>query len=230
MSKPATVSDLEGEEVFTCGVDVGTINMCVTFVSNHGKIVIYHGAVTRRTGPKGHEAKMMVLRYPIVEGSMEECPLIAGTIQAYPNGTLVKHMDDYHGFLNLLGQMKELERTVSVVIESQVSMNGMLMPRLDGIIFGWMSAKRIHTEYIGAKGRGGFAAKAMENVDLSNMPLPKLKARGGKTKDEDVKIPSYQFVCHHHPEFYKTILGFEGGIIPKLDDICDSVLYAHIAK
>jgi hypothetical protein len=204
-------------EVFTCGIDVGTVNMCVSFVSNKGRIVVYYGPVLRKPG--SHEAHMVVLRYPAEPDEL---------LCAYPRGTLVKDMSDYHGFVRLLRQMKEFVSCSCVVIESQVAMNCAKMSRLDGILFGYLSGIGIRAEYKGGGCRDGFVGKALVGVDTSEVELPKLKSRRGKAKEDDVKKSSYQYVGHKYPEFYAVMM--DNKSIDKYDDICDSILYANIAS
>jgi hypothetical protein len=218
MLREPTDNRLE-QETFTCGVDIGLVNMCVAFVSNKGRIAVYHGPCIRKPGADGHEAVMNVYRYPA------ESELGAEQISAYKKGTKVKDMNNYHGVLNLFQGMKELGRTISASVEFQ--MNCQTMARLDGIIFGFFNGKGIRADYRNGSDRKRSATDLLVGLDVSSVVLPNLKARAGKSKEEDVKAPSYLFVGSKHPEFYNMVINSSIG---KFDDICDSIVYAHLAK
>lgn len=187
---------------FTCGIDIGMKNMCITFVSDRC-IVVYKGS------------PLLMERLEKINGVEPICE----EIQAFPPRTLKKDIDHRKGFINLMSKMSEFAKTRSTVIEMQLAYNNTEMSRLDGIAFGFLNGRHpsmvvnINASTI----RKGFITKALAGVDVSGVTIP----RGLK----DTKLASCQFVGARYPEFYAIIIS----IVDKHDDICDAVVYACIA-
>jgi hypothetical protein len=178
---------------FTCGIDIGTKNLAISFVSAD-RIICYKGST--------HE----LTRYEI--GQEPEILSMKGKV------------DQNEAFIIILESLEEFKETSSTVIEQQVSMNKSEMTRLDGIAYGGLSLgyKDMKVNLHGSGIRKKFLTTALTSHDTTQIRIP--------SGVKDVKILSCQFVAVFYKDFYNLITQLEG----KIDNICDSIVYAGVAN
>jgi hypothetical protein len=136
----------------------------------------------------------------------------------------MKTPDDLKILYSILSFIPEFYHTKKIVIEEQLPFHNAEMLRIDGAIHGFLTSKYRDSEvkYLKPNSRAAFTKKyllkfpAAENTFL---PLTKIKK---ESKKDPMKI-----IGHEFPDFYSHILSF----VPdkKIDDICDSSLYAFYA-
>lgn len=153
------------ETVYTCGIDIGSVNFAVAFVSLDQKTALcYKGDLTmlvRYGGASG---------YAMAEDSAKT---------------------DYERICDILGQIPEFINTAAVVIELQVVMNRQSMSRLDGIVYGFLKGRypSITVLYNAAGIRAKFISDSLVGVDTSKIEIPKVAA----TKVESLRYTAAKF-------------------------------------
>lgn len=122
-------------------------------------------------------------------------------------------------YLTLLESLPEFCHTVSTVIEMQLASNQSVMSRLDGIAFGFLRGRFPSMSVsLNAPGiRKNFITERID--DGSTVTIPKGYPA--------TKYPSMVYVGTKYPEFYEYIMTHSQ--LSKIDDICDSIVYASIA-
>jgi hypothetical protein len=122
-------------------------------------------------------------------------------------------------FVNILEAIPEFSQTTSVVIELQLAFNRGVMSRLDGIAYGFLKGRfpSMDVSLNASTIRKRFIEEELEGIDTSNYMIP----RGYPA----TKIPSILFVAVSYPPHYDYIRSNND----KIDDICDSIVYAGIA-
>lgn len=200
MMKKISLDCIPDSEWYT-GIDVGQVNLGISFFNGH-KLISY------RATPNGiykydieHETPMMIdFKYDM------------------------QSPDDLKTLYAVLSFIPEFYHTKRIVIEEQLPFHNADMLRIDGAIHGFLSSKYSETDvrYLKPNSRAAFTKKYLSRFpDAENtfLPLTKIKK---EAKKDPMKIIGYEF-----PDFYSHILMF----VPdkKIDDICDSALYAFYA-
>lgn len=126
----------------------------------------------------------------------------------------------YDSLVEILESIKEFSSTISVKIEKQVAFHSSEVLRLDGIVFGFLKSKCPSVEYVSPNKRMSFMKEIMEkNPGCSETQVQKKKYR-------EAKIPGMKITKFFFGEFYDFVEeNVEDG---KLDDICDSLIYAAL--
>lgn len=186
---------------FTCGVDIGTENLAISFLE-----ITYRDESPRIISYKGTLDRVLRLE------ENTETDVIAH------ESTKKRGTQSHEAYANILSAIPEFGQTTCTVIEMQLAYNHSVMSRLDGITFGFL------------KGR-------FPTMDISlNAPTIRKKFISERVGDESVHIPrgypatkqqSMFYVGVKHPSYYAFIQSSEE--IGKIDDICDSIVYASIA-
>lgn len=186
---------------YSCGIDIGTSNFGICFVSS-GEVIGYRGSLEKFT------------RYQV---SKENFQITAETQKKSD-----EIFSEYAIFTELLGLIPEFEKTFRVGIEKQVAFHNAEILRIDGIVFGFLSGRypNIKVEYISPQTRMSESKKIMsEYPECENVKIPKKSFR-------EQKIPGMKITGFFEPVFYKLLM--EEVEDSKIDDLCDSFLYAII--
>ncbi len=177
--------------MYCCGIDIGTKNLGISFVSDK-EIISYRG--------DPHE----MLRYEFDKNiikitSNDKC--------------------EYKSLITLLNTIPEFDNTYKIGIEKQIAFHNAEILRIDGIIYGYLSAKYPNiVEYSSPKSRLNCCNKLLEEYpEGQKVKIPKKSIR-------EQKIPSLKVIGYLYPDFYDFI--FDKVDDEKLDDICDSAIYA----
>jgi hypothetical protein len=186
---------------YTCGVDIGTENLAISFIE-----VSWRSAPPRIISYKGSLSKVLRFERDV------ETTVISQSGKAGPS-------EDYVG---ILCAIPEFSQTVQAVIEMQLAFNHSAMSRLDGVAYGFLRGRfpSMVVSLNAATIRKKFIAEQLGNEDISNYMIP----RGYPA----TKVPSIFFVAVRNPPHYEYILSNRE--IDKIDDICDSIVYASIAR
>jgi hypothetical protein len=201
----ATASD-----EFSCGVDIGEINLAIAFVSPDGRVINYRGAITHAKATSTHpDISPHLTRYEIgVEPSTVVPP---------------KRLPEHACLVQFLQSIVEFNHTKYSAIEMQLASNTAAMSRYDGIIYGWLIGRfpNMLTTLNGSTCRKraveGFFTKA--GLDINGVVIPAV------IKKNESKINSYKFVKTFHPESWEYFQLMQ----LKMDDVCDTLVYAAIA-
>jgi len=134
------------------------------------------------------------------------------------NGKSASHHECYTMLLEVIPEFKD---TISTVIELQLAMNKSDMSRLDGVAYGFLKGRypNMTVNLNASTIRNKFITDSIGSADTSEISLP----RGYPTS----KTQSFLFVGHKFPMHYAYIQQISE--IDKIDDICDSVVYACLA-
>lgn len=184
---------------YSCGIDIGTKNLGFCFVSLNTVI-----------GYRGTSEKM--LRYETGKEILE--------ISAPENENEI--FSEYKQLITILNLIPEFEKTFRIAIEKQISHHNAEILRMDGIIFGFLSGKfpDINIEYFAPQKRISESEKIILTFPDSDIFTPPIKSI------REQKIPSLKITSYFFPDFYSFIL--ENIDDKKLDDLCDSLVYAII--
>jgi hypothetical protein len=187
-----------------CGVDIGTQNLAISFVGvgvSEGCVISYKGTLNE------------VRRF---EEDQETAVLKFGTKSKRPSTN-----DICEVYVSILESIPELDYTVSTVIEMQLAFNRSEMSRLDGIAYGFLKGRfpGMKISINAATIRRKFISDRVSEDEESVVVVP----RGYPA----TKHQSMVFVCTKMSSFYRYITQNED--IDKIDDICDSLVYASIA-
>lgn len=189
---------------YTCGIDIGTKNLCISFTP----------LVTPIT------PETIVISY---KGSLE-------TISRYETGEevsivlqLSKKESSHEAYIKILQAIPEFKDTKVTVIEEQLSMNRGEMARLDGVTYGFLRGTfpQMGVFLHGSGIRRKFIMDSLATKDVSNVVIP----RGYP----DSKELSFYYVGCLYADHYEYIQLFPD-LKSKMDDICDSVVYACFAR
>jgi hypothetical protein len=126
--------------------------------------------------------------------------------------------DMCEAYVAILETIPEFGNTVSAVIEMQLAFNRSEMSRLDGIAYGFLCGRYpdMSISLNSATIRKKFIADRLTDED-EGIVIP--------SGYPAAKRPSMVFVCAKLPSFYRHVMRNED----KIDDICDSLVYASIA-
>jgi hypothetical protein len=190
---------------FTCGIDIGTKNLCISFVP-----IGEPGIPTAVTSYKG--SLESVSRYETDEQGVE-------VIRLSKRDAAVSH----EAYIKILKAIPEFSNTLSTVIEEQLSFNKSNMSRLDGVTYGFLrgSFPQMGVYLHGSTIRQKFITDALAQQDISRVVIPK-----GYPESKEL---SFYYVGCLFQEHYEYIHLFTE-LRDKLDDICDSVVYAGVAR
>lgn len=131
--------------------------------------------------------------------------------------------DEMQGLISILRMIREFKKTKNVRIEKQVSFHNSEILRIEGVIFGFLSSICENVEYVSSGRRMSF----MKEVFQKNPLCEQTELLHVKTKKyREQKIPAMRIVNYFYPDFFAFIL--ETVEDDKLDDICDSLIYALI--
>lgn len=182
--------------MYACGIDVGTQNMAISFLSDKEDIITYLGSLLEMT------------RYELDK----EIQIVKSEAK--------KSDTDYKAMIMILNKIPEFAYTSSVVIELQMSVNCAKMSRIDGIVFGFLCGKfpSMVVNLSSPVVRKKFITERITGTDMSELAL--------KKSIKETKILSFQFVYAKFRKYYD----YMQSVIGKLDDMCDSVVYASIAR
>lgn len=188
--------------------------MAIAFVSHPGlgdrKVVNYRGAVTHAKATANHgEIYPHLTRYEVGVQPISMIPEDRSNDQAC--------------LIQLLMGIPEFQETDQAVIEMQLAANKSSMSRLEGICYGWLQGAHPHilTTLNGSTCRKKAISDFFEKngIDIDTIQIQSV------AKKHESKIPSYKFVKVFHPQSWQFFQ--ENGI--KLDDVCDTLVYAEIA-
>lgn len=206
MSEPAKAEPelLEFDLSFSCGVDIGEKNMAFGFVNRWGRVVHY-----KQIGDTPNYKRTEVDQTDIILSP--ENP-----------------ENQYDALIKVLEAIPEFKETNEVMIELQLAKNNSNMSRLDGMIYAFLrgrykdikvtlNSSTIRKKFINDR----FTAEGIdiESVDISKALKPSNQA----------KIDSLKYVNQFYPEVWDYNCISENGNKVKMDDICDTVVYADLA-
>jgi hypothetical protein len=190
---------------FCCGIDIGVKNLAISFVE-------YIPIGTKREPLVASYKGTMELMRRFVEGMEVESLSLAG-------GRGLNH-DSY---IEIFEAIPEFANTISTVIEMQVVMNKSDMSRLDGVAYGFLRGRfpSMDVNLNGSTIRKKFTTEgiAQSAVNPDEVIIP----RGYPTS----KHQSFLFVGCTFPSHYIFLQSLQE--LDKLDDVCDSLVYASIA-
>lgn len=117
----------------------------------------------------------------------------------------------------LLDSIPEFKECINFVIERQPSLASAEGCRLDGLIMGYLRGKGLTGSYLDSRTRQNFTETMCEGTSTD-------------TKKDEVpakrKHYSISFVAQKFPSFYSYIQSKR----KKIDDICDSLIYAYMSS
>lgn len=149
---------------YSCGIDVGTKNLGICFVSSD-RVIGYRGELNK------------IYRY---EAEKLICVLEA-------NGKT-----DHVNLIQILSMIPEFEKTFKVSIEKQMAQHNAEILRIDGIIYGFLTGRypNIAVDYISPQKRKSEAEKILSLYpEAQNVKLPKRTFR--EQKLPGMKITGY---------------------------------------
>ena len=194
-----------GDKTFSCGIDIGTVNLSFCFVSPN-KIVAYRGTCRN------------LFRYEM------DNPVIEFKIYG---------KDDFKCINALIDMIPEFSQTYRVRVEKQVSgfkkfiggrmqtlSNNPEILRYEMAVYMKILSKFSHIDldYFQPRERISQIEKIFSITGKKdNVYLPKKSIRAEK-------IPSLEFAANFFPNFYDFVITVVND--NKLDDICDCLVYA----
>lgn len=124
----------------------------------------------------------------------------------------------YESLIELLEMIHEFEHTIAIKIEKQVPFHNSEVLRIDGIIYGFLKSVCKSVDYVDSKRRMSFMKGICTiDPDCDKTVLPNKTYR-------PQKIPGMKITKYFYPDFFELLeKNVEDG---KLDDICDSLIYA----
>jgi len=204
--KMAATSDKPSERFrFCCGIDIGVKNLAISFVEYV---------------PDGKQKKLI----SSYKGNMDQMHRFAEGMETQsvpiPKTRGSSHHDAY---IKIFEMIPEFRDTISTVIEMQLAANKSDMSRLDGIAYGFLRGRFPSMEvHLNASTiRKKFT---LEGISQSGVNPDEIIVRRGYPES---KTLSFQFAGCVYPDHYKLLL--ESPEADKLDDLCDSLVYASIA-
>jgi hypothetical protein len=125
--------------------------------------------------------------------------------------------DKYLAFASLLDKIREFNYTETLIIEMQLSQNKSNMTRLEGILFGYIVGRypNIRVCLSGSTIRNKFLRDKLNGYNVEEIDIPRVA---------QTKKASLQYVYLYYADIWEYLIGKD-----KIDDICDSVVYADIA-
>jgi len=188
-----------------CGIDIGNKNMALSFITDENEVITYKGVVDGKDS----------FLYRYVQD--EEITKIE----------LSKSVDVPHDICMLLALVPELRDTTRTYIELQVNMHNAGILKLEGVIIGFLIGRytQMQVDSCSSRKRTCFATKY---VTQHGKPSIKLIGSPPATKHDTMYM-----VGSLYPEFYDFMLQFmKSGEydIGKMDDVCDTIAYAHMAR
>jgi hypothetical protein len=140
---------------------------------------------------------------------------------------LVKCVDVPHDICMLLAMIPEFKDTARVFVELQVNMHSAGILKLEGVIIGFLIGRytRMNVESCSSIKRTSFATKFV--TEKGQSPI-RIVGSPPKTKHNTMYM-----VGHLYPGFYNYMLEFvksDEFCIGKMDDVCDTLAYAYMAK
>jgi hypothetical protein len=201
MTTPVSSAVQEEKIQFCCGIDIGVKNLAISFAE--------WGAT---------EGEPTVISY---KGTMESIDRFSEGDETQTMTISGKRLSHHDSYITILESIPEFRYTVSTVIEMQLAMNKSDMSRLDGVAYGYLRG-RYPTMTVSLNGstiRKKFITDAITGTNVSEIFIPR--------SYPDTKHPSFLFIGSKYPGYYRFIRDCPG--VDKLDDLCDSVVYASIA-
>lgn len=188
-----------------CGIDIGNKNMALSFITEDNEVITYKGEVDGKNS----------FLYRYVQD--EEPKKI----------DLVRCVDVPRDICMLLAIIPEFQETSKVYIELQVNMHNAGILKLEGVIIGFLIGRytRMQVESCSSVKRTNFATKYINAKGESSI---KIVGSPPKTKHNTMYM-----VGHLYLDFYNFMLQFvkcEEYCIGKMDDVCDTIAYAYMAK
>lgn len=191
-----------------CGIDIGTENMCLSFITEDDQVVCYKG--------KNNNKACYLVRY-----AYEEEPTVLSV-------AVTSKSDYYHNICYMLALVPEFKNTIRVFVELQVSMHHACILKIEGAIIGYLLGRypSVQVESCSSQKRTSFAKKY---VEVHGTPDVRLYGVVRNTKTETMYMAASLY-----PEFYSFITQFCDKslqwYVDKMDDICDTIVYAHMAR
>lgn len=185
---------------YSCGIDIGTVNFGICFVSS-SEIIGYMGTLQKFT------------RYQVTKEKLEIVPEFSEKIDEISS--------NYSIFIELLSSIPEFEKTFRVVVEKQISQHNAEILRLDGIVYGYLSGRypNMRVEYMSPQMRISESNKIiLAHPECEDTKIPKTFRKQ--------KIFSMKILGYLDPNFYNLLIQEIEDL--KIDDLCDSFLYAII--
>lgn len=189
----------------TCGIDIGLENMAIAFLDEDNQITIYKGVVN---GKESYMNRYRENEEPI-QLKLEMC---------------VDIPRDICQFLALIPEFMNTER---VFIELQVGMHSTAIIKLEGVIMGFLLGRyrSLQVDSCSSSKRTNFATKFISQYGQSSIQIV---GSPPKTKHDTMYM-----IGHLYKDMYNHMLQYVKSSewnIGKMDDVCDTIAYAHMAR
>lgn len=189
----------------TCGIDIGNKNMALSFITENGEIITYKGEVNGKNS--------YLYRYVLDEEPKKL--------------ELQKCVDVPRDICMLLAMISEFKDTKRTFIELQVNMHNAGILKLEGVIIGFLIGRynNMDVDSCSSAKRTNFASKFIKDKGASPITIV---GSPPKTKHDTMHM-----VGHLYTDFYNFMLEFvksDEAAIGKMDDVCDTIAYAYMAR
>jgi len=193
------------EMQFCCGIDIGVKNLAISFVE-------YVPDSVKERFVVSYKGTLEVMQR-FVKGLETETFVVPGG----------KKMSHHEAYVNIFEMIPQFAQTVSTVIEIQLAAGRSDMSRLDGVAYGFLRGRfpSMDVHLNGSTIRKKFTAERITQSGVN--PDEVIVPRGYP----ETKHQSFLFVGCVFPSYYAFLLSLAG--LDKLDDLCDSIVYASIA-
>lgn len=192
-------------KVCHCGVDIGNKNMALSFITEDDEVITYKGEVDGKNS--------FLVRY-----TQDEIPTKI---------EIQKCIDVPRDICQLLAMIPELSCTTRTFIELQVNMHNAGILKLEGVIIGFLIGRypRMQVDSCSSVKRTSYASKFVAQRGQSEI---RIVGSPPKTKHDTMYV-----VGHLFKPFYEFMLEFvkcDEFCIGKMDDVCDTIVYAYMAR
>lgn len=120
----------------------------------------------------------------------------------------------------LIDSLPEMQTTVGFIVEFQMA--NQTFSHIAGIIFGYLRGKGIPGSLMGGQTRKRYASSTTEDDSMSQVDVKALTGR----KVPENKVASIAYVNNMYPAFLAYVVIHTR----KIDDICDSIVYATMSR
>lgn len=204
MSSSISKSPVTSAPSFACGIDIGTENLAISFVEIS-------------LGMEDDE-QPRIISY---KGTLNNVSRFEEGIEVTTISTAGMKLSPHDAYVFILNKIAEFAHTTYTIIELQLAYNHSVMSRLDGVAFGFLKGKfpTMEVSLNASTIRKKFISDCVSEEEAQSVFIP----RGYPP----TKQPSMLYVGAKHPSHYAFIQTMAD--IDKIDDICDSIVYASIA-
>lgn len=188
-----------------CGIDIGNKNMALSFITEDDEVITYKGVVDGKNS----------FLYRYVDGEVPTKIEIESCV------------DVPRDICRLLAMVVELPFTTRAFIELQVNMHNAGILKLEGVIIGFLIGRypRMRVDSCSSVKRTNFAKAFVANKDLAGI---RIVGSPPKTKHDTMYTAACLFRSFY--EFMLTFVKCDEYCIEKMDDVCDTIVYAHMAR